>query len=128
MTTTTPKYRGSTLYDAARNLFLQAARARTYVTYSELADLMKLPPSGHYMSQQTGIMAGEISEEEHAAGRPMLSAILVHAEDELPGPGFYRLAQVLGKKFRDTELGRKLFWEREREAVYAHWQAHPSEP
>jgi hypothetical protein len=43
-------------------------------------------------------LLGEISAEEHAAGRPLLSAVVVRNDPELPipGPGFYWLAKQLG--------------------------------
>lgn len=67
-------------------------------------------------------MAGEISEDEDKAGRPMLTVILVRVTDSEPGPGFYKLAKMLGRKFADTPEGQRRFWESERCAVYVAWK------
>ena len=43
-------------------------------------------------------MLGEISSEEDAAGRGMLTVLVVHrAGDMQPGPGFFELAKQLGR-------------------------------
>jgi hypothetical protein len=40
---------------------------------------------------------GDISAEEHEAGRGMLSVIVTHKTGDMePGPGFYELAAELG--------------------------------
>src|SRR2546428_554217 len=39
---------------------------------------------------------GIISTYEHQHGRPMLTAIVVHKQDNIPGHGFFELAQHLG--------------------------------
>ena len=39
----------------------------------------------------------EISEEEHNANRPLLSAVVVLKDKMRPGKGFYTLAERLGK-------------------------------
>ena len=42
----------------------------------------------------------------HAAGRGMLSVIVVHKQGDMqPGPGFFELAQRLGRDTSDTETG-----------------------
>ena len=49
----------------------------------------------------------EISSEENAAGRGMLTAVVTHARgDMMPGEGFFDLAETLGYDTRD-KLG---FW------------------
>ena len=61
---------------------------------------------------------GEISAEESAAGRGMLTALVVHKNGDMqPGPGFYELAQELG---HDTSDILK-FWIEEVKRVFAAW-------
>ena len=48
------------------------------------------------MGREVGHVLGEIVEDEVAADRPMLSAVAVGVSG-LPGPGFYSLAQELGR-------------------------------
>jgi molybdopterin synthase catalytic subunit len=63
-------------------------------------------------------MLGEISVEEDAAGRGMLSVVVVHKSGDMqPGPGFFILAQHLGRKTSDTLK----FWITELKKVHAYW-------
>ena len=58
-------------------------------------------------SPQLVHMLGEISTEEHEAGRGMLTVVVVHkGGDHMPGPGFFELAHSLGHDTRDREA----FW------------------
>jgi len=48
-------------------------------------------------------MLGEISQEEDAAGRGMLSVIVVHKVGDMqPGPGFFQLAKKNWGETRPT--------------------------
>ena len=68
------------------------------------------PRLGHFL--------GEISTEESAAGRGMLSALVVHKRGDLqPGPGFFDLAQKLGHDTSDIVR----FWIEEVKRVFAAW-------
>ena len=52
-------------------------------------------------------MLGEISTEENEAGRGMLTVVVVHKEGDMkPGPGFFELAQKLGRQVGDLDV----FW------------------
>jgi hypothetical protein len=63
-------------------------------------------------------MLGEISEAEDAAGRGMLTVIVVHKQGDMqPGPGFFDLAKRLG---RDTTDIVKC-WVDELKKVHAYW-------
>lgn len=47
------------------------------------------------MGREVGYILGEISEDEHVAGRPMLSALALSKAGKA-GPGFFGLARALG--------------------------------
>ena len=60
----------------------------------------------------------EISVEEHAAGRGMLTALVVHKRgDQRPGPGFFDLAERLGHNTADIDR----FWIEEVSRVFSAW-------
>jgi hypothetical protein len=82
---------------------------------------MGLPLQGNLMGSQTGLMLGEISEDEFNAGRPMLSAVAVGVSGT-PGDGFYGLAKDLGKLTEDSPEAKRHFWEKEKAAVYEAWK------
>lgn len=63
-------------------------------------------------------MLGEISSEEDAAGRGMLTVVVVHKSGDMqPGPGFFELAQSLGRDTRDILK----CWITELHKVHAFW-------
>ena len=74
---------------------------------------------GHHASRQAGHLLGEISDESHKDGKPMLSAIVVNQTGR-PGKGFYELAIRLGKLAPGASSeDRENFWKREVNAVFA---------
>jgi len=100
-----------------RGLLRRVAAKRAMIAYSELSNeirSIRIEPFGLPMSE----MLGEVSEEEDAAGRGLLTVIVVHkAGDMEPGAGFYDLAAKLG---RDTSDKLKL-WVSELHKVHDYW-------
>lgn len=121
MAVVTDKYRGTKEYLLVYCELINAARHRGTVTYQEIAEIMGLPMRGSYMGKETGYILGEISEDEHKHGRPMLSAVATGVSG-LPGPGFFNLARDLGKLHSNKLEDERGFWEKEKVATYAVWQ------
>ena len=92
---------------------LEAARNRETITYTELARKVGLYGD---MPRLFRIL-DDINRDGHAAGRPMLSAIVVGASG-MPGKGFFRLARSLSL-YRGID-DRK-FWQDEVRRVHNHW-------
>lgn len=84
------------------------------------AQIMKLPLQGSHMGREVGHLLGEISEDEHTHGRPMLSAVAVGVSGYL-GEGFFAFARELGKLTKEGKVAADAFWTSERDAVYATW-------
>jgi len=82
-------------HQAVRERLIQAARVGEFVHYGELAKMLGIDMDNPHFGAQVGRVLGQISEDEVAAGRPMLSAIVVSKDDMLPGKGFYKLGQEL---------------------------------
>jgi hypothetical protein len=121
------KYAGTQEYLLVYGELITAARYRGLISYQDIAEAMGPPLSGSYMGHEVGHILGEISQEEHARGRPLLSALAVSVSGT-PGQGFYDLARQLGrldKTEHDEELS---FWEEEKQAVYAAWKRVPKLP
>lgn len=114
------KYRGSKEYMLVFSELLRAARCRGTLTYQDIAHLIGLPLSGSYMGSEIGHLVGEISEDEHNNGRPMLSAIVVSVRGK-PGSGFFELAKLLGVLDDESEQGQERFWVKTRESLYQEW-------
>ena len=101
----------------ARNMMIGRAKLRGMIPYSELAASIKsIRLRAH--DKRFFELLGEISTEEDAAGRGMLSVIVVHKVGDMqPGPGFFELAKQLG---RDTSDIVKC-WVEELKRVHAFW-------
>jgi len=112
------RYRGTKDYSLVYAELITAAKYRGTVTYQEIAKIMGLPLRGSHMGKEIGWILGEISEDEVANSRPMLSAIAVNVQGA-PGSGFFELARQLGKLGGENE---QEFWEAERQQVYATWK------
>ena len=77
--------------EEARTVMIEVARRGCTVSYSDLVQRIGAyqfgpqdPPFHHLL--------GEISTAENAAGRGMLSVLVVHKDgDKRPGPGFFKL-------------------------------------
>jgi len=116
------KYRGTREYREVRDEMIRAAKQGRLIYYANIASIMGLPRSGHHMSREVGHISGEISEDEHSQGRPMLSAVAVSVTRRIPGSGFFDLARSLGKLQDSTEQAERRFWGGEKAAVYTTWQ------
>ena len=113
------KYRGKTVYFYVLAELVRASQYRGSTTYQDIAMNMGLPASGSHMGKEIGQILGEISEDEVAVGRPMLSSVAVGVNGK-PGSGFFALARDLGL-FQAGE-DETDFWLRQREAVYRAWK------
>jgi hypothetical protein len=104
-------------------LMQERAEAKGFYYYGELAPLSKHVPFDAH-DRDFWALLGRISEREDAAGRGMLSAIVVHkganGENIGPGDGFYTVAAQLGRNVSD----RLRCWTDEFNRVHNCWQGH----
>lgn len=120
MTSVGKKYRGTKEFFRVYRLLITVAEYRGIVQYPEIARILDIEPHGQHMGREVGHILGEVSEDEHDAGRPMLSAVVVGSSG-IPGPGFFKLAEQLGKLQTTDKEGAHRFWQEERKAVYEEW-------
>jgi hypothetical protein len=120
MTTLGSQYRGTREFLLVYCTLIRAAQQGTLLYYKEVAHHLGIHHAGHHMARQVGQVLGEISEDEHQAGRPMLSAIAVN-EAGFPGDGFFKLARRLGKLTTQDARAEEQFLNSERSSVYATW-------
>ena len=78
------------------NRLKEVATAQKIVYYNEIAPLVNLDMSLQCDRTEIGRLLGEISEHEHAHGRPLLSVVVISQEGNKPGEGFFTLARQLG--------------------------------
>ncbi|MFC2023430.1 hypothetical protein ACFLT5_01695 [Chloroflexota bacterium] len=80
-----------------------------------------MPLTANYMGNETGWIAGEISEDEACHGRPMLGALAI-ASTGIPGKGFFDLARKLGRLHKESREAEVRFWKEETAALYETWR------
>src|SRR5687768_2509502 len=103
------------LYEELKRI-AKAGEITHYGKIAPLADLdMGRPDHRTRMSE----LLAEISREEHTQGRPLLSVLVVQAEDGLPGVGFFTLAKEL-KLMRGGD--QVTFFVQELKRVQAYWK------
>jgi len=79
------------IYDKLKSI----AKEQKCIYYSEIAPLANLDMDSPADRNKISEILGEISSYEHEHGRPMLSAVVIHKENNIPGKGFFTLAREL---------------------------------
>lgn len=112
-----------------RSILIDCAKRKGFIYYSDLVAKIKekMPTNLHERDNRLFNLLGEISREEHKADsqqpRPMLSAVVIGKNDNLPGRGFFTLAGELGKYHGTNEVDRQHFWNEEVARVHDWWHA-----
>jgi len=93
------------------------AASRSMITYSDLAKEMRTVQIGYHDPAMDNMLL-EVSRNESAGGRGLLSVIVVHKYGDMePGNGFYGLAESMGQDTSD----RTACWIRELHRVHDYW-------
>ncbi len=110
------------MYDELYEKLREVARQQETTHYEDIAPMLGLQMVDPADRVRIGQILGEISKQEHAAGRPMLSAVVTRKGDERPGPGFFELAQELGLV---GAMDSETFFIHELKRVHRYW-ANPA--
>jgi hypothetical protein len=99
-------------------LLVATARARRVVTYQRVAAQVGLSLTSASDRERLARTLHAIAVAEHAAGRPLLTAVVVLRARGRPGRGFTDLVRELGlhRGVDDAEC-----WRREVDAAYSCW-------
>ena len=100
------------------DLLQQTARAGQTIPDSYVAGRIGWAPRG------IGPLLGEIAEAEAAAGRPLLSAVVVQKDSHRPGGGFFEMAKSLGRCHNASSANA--CWREELADAHAWWASQPS--
>ncbi len=105
-----------------RQELIQCAKKPDTITYARLADWVNVNYQFHYGpdEQRFHNMLGNVSTYEVENGHPMLSVIVVRAEDSRPGPGFFVLAKRLGKQ--EQGVYDETFFAQETRELFDRWK------
>lgn len=99
-----------------KKILSECAKHNRKLAYSDFAKKLQSIQLGP-RSPRLFDLLGEISTQENAAGRGMLSALVVRKDYGQPGEGFFDLAQKLGRDISNKHE----FWTEEVKRVYAAW-------
>lgn len=99
----------------------ETARSRTTIHYGDIAPMLNLDMEDPQDRIRIGEILGEISKGEHADGRPLVSVVVTHKEDERPGPGFFNLGKELGLV---GVMDAELFFVTELKKAHDYWATH----
>lgn len=106
-----------------RQRLIEAARSEDeFVHYDEVADILGICHDRLDHSYEMNHALEEISTYEQEHGRPMLTAVVVHKDDMMPGKGFFELARRLDKLSRGQDADE--FYFAELAAVRRYWGEH----
>ena len=104
---------------------IELAKNNDPMGYQKFSDEFQLGYDMHYDEDRKliGEVLGEISESEHSEGLPLLSVFIQHENTKLPGNGFFKMAERLGR-FMPNFMDRTQFVKRERADAYNYWNKH----
>ncbi len=97
---------------------MQVARAQNVRTYGDVAPLVGLDMSLDSDRARIGELLDEISSFEFQNGRPLLSAVVIRGDSNIPGSGFFTLAEHLGLFDGGDSV---VFWAHELTRVHGQW-------
>lgn len=103
-----------TVYQELKRL----AKAGSTTNYSDVGYLIGLDMGSPADRNRIARILDEISREEDSQGHPLLSAIAILRERNIPGEGFFKLARSLSKQDQEDDL---VFWLDEVRRVHTHW-------
>ena len=101
---------------------LDVARRKETVFYSQIAPLVGLNMAILRDRTEMGHILDRISEAEHRAGRPLLSAVVILKCENIPGDGFFDLARHLRLHQRGADDLR--YFVEELRRVHCYWSEH----
>jgi hypothetical protein len=101
----------------------EVARARSVITYSEIAPLVSVDIRTSLGRREIGRLIAEVCAHEVAHGRPMLGSVVVRKDTGMPGDGYFKGACRLGQFDADGKKDKRSFWAEELERVYGYWSS-----
>ncbi|MGH8009989.1 MAG: hypothetical protein ACREQ3_23590, partial [Candidatus Binatia bacterium] len=86
--------------------------------YGEIAPLASIDTENPHFAALVGRLLDEINHAESAEGRPLLSAVVIGKDSNMPGSGFFACARDLRRYSGRDDLA---FWLAELRRVHDYW-------
>jgi hypothetical protein len=96
----------------------QEAKNRNICRYGDLTDLLGV--EWNQARRKIFRILGEVLDEVHSAGQPLLCVIVVDSQTGSCGAGFFKKARELGYEFDDEAA----FEREQRQKVFDYWAAN----
>jgi hypothetical protein len=103
------------------DLLQEIARRGGTSYYREIAHLLGIDTGDPYFGARVGRVLDELNHAEHAAGRPLLSAVVIAKATGMPGEGFFTCARDLRRYTGRDDLA---YWVDELRRVHHYWSHH----
>ena len=107
-------------YRVVYDRLLAAARERSSVFHGELRGLLESLPDDPRLRPDIDEVLAQIAGDEHRAGRPLLTALVVTGKS-IPGNIFFAAARDLGLLASTDPAEEMRFWMAEEARVYDAW-------
>jgi hypothetical protein len=108
------------VHQTVYNKLTEVAGRRDTINYGAVAPLAGIDVNNPNFAALLAPILDEINCAEHAADRPLLSAVVIGLESNQPGPGFFRCARSLG--LLDGGHDEQAFWIAELNRVHEYWE------
>lgn len=97
------------------------AHAKNVTNYTAIGQMIGLDMENPANRNKISEVLDGINHYEHRRKRPMLSAVVIRQDINMPGQGFFECARQL----RKYEGGNKsVFWAHELTEVHNYWSSH----
>ena len=107
------------IYDRLQEI----AKSLGTITYSDIAPLANLSMDNEDDRNAISIILEEIAKHEESNQRPMLTAVVIHREDNIPGEGFFQIAQKFARYNGSRNQNNRLrFWIDALNSVHEYWK------
>ncbi len=98
------------------------ACTKTTTTYGDIAPLIGLPSSGNHMGTVIGTELWHIGEWCKSRGWPPLTSLVVKANLNVPGPGFWKMMEQEGISFANQKVRTRWYHGQ----VFAYFDRNPA--
>ena len=103
---------------------VRVARSQQVVNYSDIAPLAGLNMDSPEDRNRIADILDDISRAEHSHGNPLLSAVVIRRDRNMPGAGFFNLAKRLGLYTAGDDFQ---YWLQELRRVHDYWTSSLSD-
>lgn len=97
------------------------ARSGQWTTDRAIAAIAGVDPADPHFVSELGSILDRVNRAEDAAGRPLLSAVVVTPATGLPDARFFAYARQVGAHVGLDDRG---VWKRELQRVHDYWARH----